>query len=280
MGTRTIILPKRYKVIASPSFKTSLPFKIIGPDSLDLLYKSAGLNLKIYANADEYIINKKSFSKLAALKYLVVDVGLREREATEILKRAEKEGQVRYIVKLAESQGAFRIFESEQPGVNVEIESPLGEFAPGYLARTDYESEQWVPGLRRPQPIVNILEPPPLKVIETIKRLAEVNDGDVFDISLLGGLIFATKDENIVDRYLPQVIRGLDALGRILFGMYRHRERLEERYGKEDYSKLLDNIQTSFQNLGDLVMDLAQQKIETFIRGLVQTESEDQIMEM
>jgi len=40
---------------------------------------------------------------------------------------------------------------------------------------------------------------------------------------------------------------------------------------------LIDNVQTNFTNVGDLVMDLVQQRIDPYLRGLVQTESEANI---
>jgi hypothetical protein len=85
---------------------------------------------------------------------------------------------------------------------------------------------------------------------------------EIFDTSILGGLLKVTSDDQLTDQYLGDLMKGMDRLGRILFQLYWHREAFEERYGKTHVPELEDMLRNSFEDLGDLVLDLRQKTIE------------------
>ena len=234
--------------------------------------------VKIYfdVNAD-YVINNKRFEKLGALGHLVADWGLSESDALRMIKTAEICKQARFFVKRAEDF-PVRIHQEERPVVDLSGEVTT-EFAPGIRAVMPLEVERWVPGLKRPEPLANIMEPPPINVITTLKRISDANDGDVFDLGLLGGLLHNTRSAGVVKELVPDVMRGLDGLGRILFALYRHKEKFVDLYGKGDYERLLDQIRSNLELTGDVVMDIVQQKIDPYIRGFGGIESEEGIFQ-
>ena len=47
---------------------------------------------------------------------------------------------------------------------------------------------------------------------------------------------------------------GMDRLGRLLFLLYWHYDEFQERYGKDDLSEFTDNLKSTFEALGDLVI--------------------------
>jgi hypothetical protein len=57
-------------------------------------------------------------------------------------------------------------------------------------------------------------------------------------------------------------MKGMVRIGRILFQLYWHREAFEERYGKSHVPELEDMLRNSFEDMGDLVLDLKQKTIE------------------
>lgn len=244
---------------------------------LDALKKVAH-PVKIYFDVNaNYVINNKRLEKLGALEHLVVDWGLSESDALRLIKTAEICKQARFFVKRAEDF-PVKIYQEERPAVDFSGEVTT-EFAPGIRAIMPLEVERWVPGLKRPEPLANIMEPPPITVITTLKRISDANDGDVFDLGLLSGLLHNTRSANVVKELVPDVMRGLDGLGRILFALYRHKEKFIDLYGKGDYERLLDQIRSNLELSGDVVMDIVQQKIDPYVRGFGGTETEEGIFQ-
>jgi len=229
--------------------------------------------VKVYFDHNQFIINKKAFEKAAALKHLILDYGVSVKDGLRVLKEAQMHKQVRYFIKRADRGFPSYIRQSEKPVVDLSGDVRL-EFAPGYPAQATFETERWIPGLKRPQPLVNIMEPPPEKVFNTLKRLSESNEGDVFDLGLLVGLIHGTRSADVIDELVPHIIRGLDGLGRVLFVLYRHKDKLKDAYGDDDYNRIVDEVRTNFEQLGECIMDLVQDKIDPYVRGLENLENE------
>ena len=61
---------------------------------------------------------------------------------------------------------------------------------------------------------------------------------------------------------MGDMMKGMDRIGRVLFQLYWHREAFEERYGKQHVPELEDMLRNSFEDVGDLVLDLKQKTIE------------------
>ena len=214
--------------------------------------------------------NNRGLDKYGTLVHLMKDWGLRESDALTVLKSAELNKKVEFYVKLPESLTKYAkdfpdwLRQSEQPHPLFPPDA-RGEWAPGYPYKTRVEADIWVPGLKRPQPIKSYLEPPSIKILQTVKRLAEANDGEVFDLGTLSALLFTTRDDNIIEEFIPDLIKGLSGLGHLIFSMYRHSDELKDRFGDSDYKKILGNLKTSFENLGDIIIDLTQQDADKYL---------------
>jgi len=212
---------------------------------------------------DKYIINGKTQSRLDALISLMADYGLRKKDANLILKKAARNKKVYYAVKMA---GAWEAINTERPGFYFPGDNMVS-WSRKYPGRGPVEAETYITGLKRPQPQKDITLPPDPGIFSVLQRLADSNDGEVFDLGLISTLTHGMKTEKLIESYIPRVIQGLDALGRILFGLYRHKEKMMERFGESDYKKILDNSETNFENLGELVVNLTQQNIDPYLRG-------------
>src|SRR5688572_28634814 len=75
----------------------------------------------------------------------------------------------------------------------------------------------------------------------------------VFDTAMSGGMLKAVRQDSLVDRYLGDLMKALDKLGRVLFMFYWHQEECEDRYGKQDLPELEDSLRNAFEVLGDVV---------------------------
>ena len=93
-----------------------------------------------------------------------------------------------------------------------------------------------------------------------------VNSGqkEVFDTAMIGSMLKATRDDTMIDRYLPDMIKGMDRKARVLFQFYAHGDKFAERYGKQDMPELEDSLRNAFEADGDVILYLKQKTIEPY----------------
>ncbi len=94
--------------------------------------------------------------------------------------------------------------------------------------------------------------------MRAIEEAAATGQKDVFDAAALGSLIKTHDVSGAIDSFIPDLMRSLDRLGRILFLSYWHMDDLKDRYGETELSKMQDDVKNSFQSLGDIIIDLRQ----------------------
>jgi hypothetical protein len=103
---------------------------------------------------------------------------------------------------------------------------------------------------------------PDPKAMQVAQQASQSGQKEIFDTAMLGGLLKAVRQDNIVDKYMGDLKKGLDRLGRILFLYYWHGEKFKDRYGKQDMPELEDGLRNGFENVGDIVLKLMQKTIE------------------
>jgi hypothetical protein len=100
--------------------------------------------------------------------------------------------------------------------------------------------------------------------VQQILDAAGSGQKEVFDTAMIGGMLRAVRDDGMVDRYMGELTKGLDKLGRILFMFYWHGDRFADRYGKSDMPELEDSLRNAFEMLGDVILFLKQKTIEPY----------------
>jgi hypothetical protein len=90
--------------------------------------------------------------------------------------------------------------------------------------------------------------------VDVVSNAGKTGQKEVFDAATLSTLIKSHTPTDMVDRFLPTITAGMDRLGRILFLTYWHYEQFEERYGENDMVEFLDNLKSTFNALGDVVI--------------------------
>jgi hypothetical protein len=103
---------------------------------------------------------------------------------------------------------------------------------------------------------------PDPKAMQVAQQASQSGQKEIFDTAMLGGLLKAVRQDNIVDKYMGDLKKGLDRLGRLLFLYYWHGEEFEDRYGKQDMPELEDGLRNGFENVGDIVLKLMQKTVE------------------
>jgi hypothetical protein len=136
----------------------------------------------------------------------------------------------------------------------------------GYPSVLHSEFQLPVPDLMAANTDRNIYDPrgPDRRSMEIAQQAANSGQREVFDTAMLGSLLGVVRQENMIDRFLGDMMKGLDRLGRVLFLFYWHGEAFEDRYGKQDMPELEDSLRNAFEAVGDIVLALKRKSVEPF----------------
>jgi hypothetical protein len=94
------------------------------------------------------------------------------------------------------------------------------------------------------------------------QQAAATGQQQVFDHSVIGGLAQTYDVSFAVDSYVPDLLKSLDRIGRILFLFYWKNVDFAERYGDQDLTAMEDQLRGVFKSLGDLTLKLKQKTID------------------
>ena len=150
------------------------------------------------------------------------------------------------------------------PGPVMGGESIMGTTVPTQLG---IDIGMPVPGMAASQTDRQIYNPNTMldkKDIRSVVNAAQSGQREVFDTAMVGAMLRTVRDDGMVDRYMGELTKGLDKLGRILFMFYWHGDRFAERYGKSDMPELEDSLRNAFEMLGDVILFLKQKTIEAY----------------
>lgn len=230
---------------------------------MEIMQKTA--RLKIIDNDVEVFINgDKPRSKRAALVSLVVQHGFDVDTARELLKTAKCRNGATFRVKYAEPYPT-----GMGPGAP-SIPDPQFGFDPAYGSyQTQYPQDDYqsVPDMQTDPQAAGLYDPtrqPDPQALQAAQQAAGSGQKEVFDVSMIGSMLKAVRQDSLVDRYLGDLLKALDRFGRILFLFYWHSEEFQDRYGKADMPELEDSLRNAFESVGDVVLYLKQKQIEPY----------------
>jgi hypothetical protein len=234
---------------------------------LAIMKKTA--ELSVWSDGLEVEINRKRMQPKQAFIALVQNHGLREQQARTILKQADRKGKVRYRVKYAEwikqAQDPMLGFGPGAPSIP---EPPMGSASIlGGSVPAQYEQQQElkVPGMEMGNPQdYNPADVPDPMAMQAVQSAAQTGQKEIFDTAIIGSMLKAVRQDTMVDRYLSDLMKGMDRVGRILFMFYWHQDDFADRYGKMDMPELEDSLRNTFESVGDLVLFLKQKSIDPY----------------
>lgn len=239
-----------------------------------MLYKQAS-PLKIHDIGTEVWIGKdgqpaERMAKKAALIHLVRDHGLREDQARHMLKEAAAEivhnRAVTFLVKYAYGYGGYDLRGGPgapafpQPEMGVEQMGPNA--VPSIYPQEEYQP---VDGMSSQQTDPSVYDPfytPDPKAMQQAQQASASGQKEVFDTSMIAGMLKAVRQTSIVDRYLGDLMKAVDKLGRLILMFHWHNEDFEDRYGKQDLPELEDGLVNNFEGLGDLTLFLKKKTVK------------------
>jgi hypothetical protein len=258
---------------------------IIDPDLEAAVKVGSSLgDLRIFAEAAGYLINGVSVTKSAAVSHLVFRHGLDQESAQHCLDDAQSRRFHR-----RDNFGHFKVAYPEWVKASYGDNSPypaglvhggpvsvpfreygpvtddvMGSDVPTYRTQRD---EDVVPSMMANPDAAQLYRPntpvrPDPAVAETASRAAESGQREIFETSMLGGMLRSTGPSNLVDQYLPKLTDGMNAAGSLLFNLYAHTEEFEERYGKDSLPELEDTLTDNLNGLGDCILFLRKKTVE------------------
>jgi hypothetical protein len=268
----TVYAPEQCKVVklSRPSYgqdngSEDKPLRLgnLADIQLQIFQKTA--SLKLYSDHHEIVVNNERMTSKQALFHLVRTHGFREKIAKKMVKEASRFGGARYRVKYAQPFPAMM-----GPGAPA---FPAPDMAAGGVYGGVPEQSQQVDFMNVPSMSAagtdpSIYDPmvmPDQNAMQVAQQAAQQGQQEVFDTALISSMLKAVREDSLIDRYLGDLMKALDRLGRILFMFYWHNEEFMDRYGKQDMPELEDTLRNSFEMLGDLVLFLKQKTIDPML---------------
>lgn len=251
-------------------------FRLGKPADAELALMAKLAELKIYNDGIECEINGRRMPPMAALIHLVRDHGFREATAKGLLKRAAQNFSRTYRCRV--KYAAPYLLDNTATAPPFPPPPVQGDNMMGFMGPTVSPDVQGIPStavnaamtdptVQNPNPQFT---PPPYADMQTGGGggggggEAPPSQKEIFDTSMLNAALRAVRDDTMVDRWLPDLMRGMDRIGRILLAFYWHGDAFRERFGAQDLPELEDNLRNSFEMLGDLVLFLRQRTVQPY----------------
>lgn len=239
--------------------------------------KTAALKVASTGGGDVSINGERPVPKLAALSDLILTHGLREKQARTVLARADAERVFRCRIKYADQYYAHQKSGPNAPSMPepyAGADPMTGDDRP---TMQPFEENVRVPdmsAMHTDREVYRPQGPPPdyqrgggppkpdSDAQQMAMHASQTGQKEIFDTAMIGGLLKAVRDDNLVDRYMGDLMKGMDRLARVLFLFYWHNEKFADRYGQSEMVELEDGLRNAFEAMGDIVLFLKQRSID------------------
>ncbi len=241
--------------------------------AVQLLIHSTTSPMKILADGKDVKVDDKPYDKVSAVVHLVKVVGLREKQARQCIAEAETHWlrtrnamEFRLVKQAGPGDPMGNLIQGAPsappfPDPNIGADDVMGSNVP---TMTRSEHQVGIPDMSASKTDRSIYDPrtPDPKSMAVAQQAAQTGQKEVFDTSAMGALLKSVRPDNMIDRYLGDMMKGMDRTGRVLFNYYWHGEEFEDRYGKQDMPELEDGLRNSFEGQGDIVLKLKQKTVD------------------
>lgn len=245
--------------------------------TLRLLEKTS--SLRVAYSSNRYSIGTQAPQYFReSLISLVRDHGLREDDSRAILKLAQDYRTTRNDAFECLIKRADPYLSHNSPSAPAIPEAPYGDYNPmNWSGPTQgtYQEEFNVPDMSaaNTDPMIYNVNPDNMQEpmdVNGVNKAIQSGQKEVFDVSMISSMLKSVRDDTMINRYLPDILKAIDKLGRILFQFYWHQDKFAERYGRQDMPELEDNLRNVFEGLGDLYRFLSQKTIQPYPEDDVQ----------
>lgn len=149
---------------------------------------------------------------------------------------------------------------------------PEQPYAPDYIMNSGkqmqmpFEQHRVEPGMRTDpanRELYRAVGPDP-DTLQTASQAGQTGQKEVFDTAMLGSLLKTVRQDSMIDRYLGDLMKGMDRLGRIYYQYLWHGQEFEDRFGASELPEIKDGIRNTFEGLGDIILKMKQKGVEPF----------------
>lgn len=267
----SLLVPATAKCITS-EHDDDMGYEMMTYDDLHLHLRKIGSDCTTqirYLGSGEYAINQKVGSFIGSLKTLVINHGLKEADAEQLLMQARENDAVHALIFPPEGTSVKQAQELKPfPKTPIPPEMtaiPTAENV-GLMGNRPYQvtMEGFVPiqsDVHRDYP--SSIEP--LENAGNVDQLirAAISSGqkEVLDTTVFSQLMKAVDDRDLIEQHLGAIIAGMDAVGRILFNLYFHYDAFKNRYDSDELDSLEQDLRQVFRSLGDVILKLEQRPL-------------------
>lgn len=236
--------------------------------------------MKIFSTGTEYEVtvgNVKTAGYLGyrqALDFLVNQQGVRGDQAQELLKEAQVKNYKHTPLKafIRHAPGYPRFTKQANPFLNDLISSNYREpddrgtdSRLGVKTSEPAELDLPIADLLPDSNVAEIYDVDPRldeDITGMLNQAAETGQKEIFDTAMISGLVRTVDSGNLVDKFIGDMILGMDRIGRTYFLYLQHNEDFSDRYGQDDLLELEDSMKNTFKGVGDLILALKKKSVE------------------
>jgi hypothetical protein len=195
------------------------------------------------------------------LRHLILKHGCAVEDVRDILKTVGTEPESVLIKRAGELLDIPELYDrsesgemssyhpTEVPTYGVNMETPK-ENREQYMYNSPYA------GFNDDDPGAQAGSPAEESVKDTVDTAAKSGQKDVFDASILMSLVKTHDPVGMADKFLPTLVSGMDRCGRLLFLLHWQFDEFKERYGAQDMTSFTDDLTSTFEALGDVILFL------------------------
>lgn len=210
--------------------------------------------LRVAVGAGECVINGKSLGRLAGLRSLIVDYGLREKDASALLKEAELTPfhAKRVYIKRAE------LYTPPIPEVD---DSPVGMLTsrvPAGPSGTAISTTDSSDISRDPDIDVDSYA---TQDAMAAQKAIQSGQKEIFDVSMIKSLYTAADTDSLIDEHVTELVKAMTEAGDLLFQFYWKGDQFKDIYGPKSLPELEGNLKKLFEILGDVVLFLKRNRL-------------------
>lgn len=226
--------------------------------------RSVNQEKKAYIISDAWGNKSERMSRLETLVKMARDMGISANTSYVLLDNADTLGKTEFYLQPTEKV-ASRLTLVDRPIFDEDFDSEFGitmQPTKKYKLRVQGEQE-----MSPASAIGDMLNPttatglPDLTVATTspedLRALADTyNLPHVFEHGIIGTLADTFNAMSMLDKYIPKLEEGVDALGRTKFLIHWCPDDFERAYGRDDMASLEAEVDTNFEELGALLLKL------------------------
>jgi hypothetical protein len=226
------------------------------PDFESAMYKIGGLEkVSVYHHAGRYQLRDSNGlslpqTRLEFITGVMSNHGVGEADARDMVKGAQFTGSETFFFKRSSMGGPSIASEADvASSYDGAWGAQVAPFVSNHQALTALQGT-YNRDIYNPDPKLD------RKAIDMAMSAARTGQKDVFDAGVITSLVKTIDVGALTDKYLANLMLGLDRVGRILFMYYWHHDKFVDRYGQEEMSELEDSLKNTFKSVGDVVLFL------------------------